>query len=300
MPGGQPIENLELDCTVNIEKLTETGHVVSCQKVSSCTITLGRNELREIVVKISPVKGGRTQEIVMTEVRMFKTFLRDGKSTIRSQNKIQLLISNCPPDRLAQFLKMLAIKTGIKKSRACDRTKLYSSLPKHFEGISPLTEKECQLYLDIHKPTIEKKDKKKLNQGYLSTTPKRKRVCDGIQGLPKKKLNCTSDDRSVALESLLGNQGKSKLTQEQCMVLEAVRKGSNVFFTGSAGTGKSFLLKRIVGSLPPSETVICGSTGVAASHIGGITLHSFAGNTILSIFYAILLHYQNIPPKNCG
>jgi len=38
------------------------------------------------------------------------------------------------------------------------------------------------------------------------------------------------------------------LTKEQKHVLEVVRKGSNVFFTGSAGTGKSLLLKRIIGN----------------------------------------------------
>ncbi|XP_005050364.1 PREDICTED: ATP-dependent DNA helicase PIF1, partial [Ficedula albicollis] len=60
-------------------------------------------------------------------------------------------------------------------------------------------------------------------------------------------------------------------------VLGAVRSGKSVFFTGSAGTGKSFLLKRIVGSLPPNITYATASTGVAACHIGGTTLHAFAG-----------------------
>ena len=37
------------------------------------------------------------------------------------------------------------------------------------------------------------------------------------------------------------------LTGEQKAVLQAVLSGQNVFFTGSAGTGKSFLLRRIIG-----------------------------------------------------
>jgi ATP-dependent DNA helicase PIF1 len=53
--------------------------------------------------------------------------------------------------------------------------------------------------------------------------------------------------------------------------------GKNIFFTGAAGSGKSYLLRRIIASFPPDNLVICASTGVAACLIGGITLHSFAG-----------------------
>lgn len=38
------------------------------------------------------------------------------------------------------------------------------------------------------------------------------------------------------------------------------------------------MLKKIVGSLPPKSTYATASTGVAACHIGGTTLHAFAGN----------------------
>ncbi|NWT97294.1 PIF1 helicase, partial [Urocynchramus pylzowi] len=69
----------------------------------------------------------------------------------------------------------------------------------------------------------------------------------------------------------------ARLSAEQEAVLGAVRSGKSIFFTGSAGTGKSFLLKRIVGSLPPNITYATASTGVAACHIGGTTLHAFAG-----------------------
>jgi ATP-dependent DNA helicase PIF1 len=50
-----------------------------------------------------------------------------------------------------------------------------------------------------------------------------------------------------------------------------------VFFTGSAGTGKSFLLRKIISTFPPEGLVVTASTGVAACLVGGVTLHSFTG-----------------------
>lgn len=34
----------------------------------------------------------------------------------------------------------------------------------------------------------------------------------------------------------------------------------------------------ISGALPPQYTYVTASTGVAACHVGGTTLHAFAGN----------------------
>jgi len=73
-----------------------------------------------------------------------------------------------------------------------------------------------------------------------------------------------------------------ELTAEQRMVLEHVRSGRSVFFTGCAGTGKSLLLREIVAMLRKEHTgdgmvAVCASTGIAALHLGGVTVHSWAG-----------------------
>ncbi len=47
-----------------------------------------------------------------------------------------------------------------------------------------------------------------------------------------------------------------------------------VFLTGKAGTGKTTLLKKIVGSTH-KNTIIVASTGIAALNAGGVTIHSF-------------------------
>jgi ATP-dependent DNA helicase PIF1 len=67
------------------------------------------------------------------------------------------------------------------------------------------------------------------------------------------------------------------LSQEQQLVVEYVLQGKNIFFTGCAGTGKSTVLRTIIGMLPRFSTYVTASTGIAAVNIGGITLHSWAG-----------------------
>ncbi|KAJ1032924.1 hypothetical protein NDA16_000203 [Ustilago loliicola] len=83
-----------------------------------------------------------------------------------------------------------------------------------------------------------------------------------------------------------GSKGVNKifLSQEQRKVLQmVVDEGKNVFFTGSAGTGKSVLLREIIKDLRrkhtkrPDSVAVTASTGIAACNIGGVTIHSFAG-----------------------
>ncbi|EOR01180.1 hypothetical protein E3P92_01743 [Wallemia ichthyophaga] len=79
-------------------------------------------------------------------------------------------------------------------------------------------------------------------------------------------------------------QRKLRLSNEQQKVLQmVVDESKNVFFTGSAGTGKSVLLREIITSLRkkfkkgPESVAVTASTGIAACNIGGTTLHSFTG-----------------------
>jgi ATP-dependent DNA helicase PIF1 len=60
-----------------------------------------------------------------------------------------------------------------------------------------------------------------------------------------------------------------------------VKQRKSMFLTGSAGTGKSLLIQRIIGdmrkALSMTAVAVTASTGVASAHIGGSTRHSFAG-----------------------
>ena len=51
------------------------------------------------------------------------------------------------------------------------------------------------------------------------------------------------------------------LSGEQKRVIKSVMDKKNIFFTGSAGTGKSLVLKRLIGSLPHETSFITAATG---------------------------------------
>jgi len=71
---------------------------------------------------------------------------------------------------------------------------------------------------------------------------------------------------------------------KQKEALEILRAGYNVFLTGCAGTGKTHLLNEYIEFLKKRgvSVGITASTGIAATHIGGVTIHSFSGMGVLN------------------
>ena len=66
------------------------------------------------------------------------------------------------------------------------------------------------------------------------------------------------------------------LNEEQRRVLQYVKTGNSIFFTGAAGSGKSTVLREIKKSYCIPGIYFTAPTGLAATNIGGITLHSFS------------------------
>ena len=93
---------------------------------------------------------------------------------------------------------------------------------------------------------------------------------------PQIKVDNDSN-RSMDRSYILTTFRDPSLSHEQHTIIECIRKGDSVFFTGGAGTGKSFLLKKISSLLPTNSTAVTASTGIAACNIGGTTLHQFLG-----------------------
>lgn len=68
-----------------------------------------------------------------------------------------------------------------------------------------------------------------------------------------------------------------ELSTEQAKALDLLHSGENVFLTGGAGSGKSFLIRHYMKDLDSKEIPILASTGAAAVLLGGRTFHSFFG-----------------------
>ncbi|MFA6993773.1 MAG: helix-turn-helix domain-containing protein [Patescibacteria group bacterium] len=67
------------------------------------------------------------------------------------------------------------------------------------------------------------------------------------------------------------------MKQEQA--LDILKMGHNAYLTGPAGSGKTFLLNQYIDYLKKQGVAVgvTASTGIAATHLGGLTIHSWAG-----------------------
>ena len=61
--------------------------------------------------------------------------------------------------------------------------------------------------------------------------------------------------------------------------LKILKTGKNVFLTGPAGSGKTYVLNQYIKYLKDHNVPlgITASTGIAATHMGGVTIHSWTG-----------------------
>lgn len=66
--------------------------------------------------------------------------------------------------------------------------------------------------------------------------------------------------------------------------LDILKMGKNVFLTGPAGSGKTHVINEYVKYLKSHavDVAVTASTGIAATHIGGMTIHSWSGLGIRS------------------
>ncbi|MFA5047833.1 MAG: helix-turn-helix domain-containing protein [Patescibacteria group bacterium] len=65
----------------------------------------------------------------------------------------------------------------------------------------------------------------------------------------------------------------------QAQALDIMKTGANIFLTGEPGSGKTHIINQYVSYLRSCgiDPAITASTGIAATHIGGMTIHSWSG-----------------------
>ena len=135
----------QLQCCAVVERLNAAGQAVKRQVIKKATVLLGRNEFQEIILRIED--GKVPQSYALKEFKLFTKFAKEGKCTVQLHaENTQVLISNCPPDRLNIFLKTLSIKHQAWQTLKplSYREKLKAALPRSFETISPLRQKDVQ------------------------------------------------------------------------------------------------------------------------------------------------------------
>ncbi|XP_078032506.1 pif1 DNA helicase [Augochlora pura] len=258
-------DNCSVTCSVTIERSNSQGSILKKVNHRTATLRLVRNNFREMMIEVQAERGNTTAKLLLKSISVFNKFMTEGKASIKfKDDNCTLFLSNAPTTQLISFLKTIYVKItnqSDEKVKNPLRERLLSN--KTFGGVqdvSPATSAE-----------VNKAKEKAINVSRATvTTPSPSNV-------KKRKRTDENAPKLVQAKKLYANPTTEKMTEEQSRILEAVLAGKNIFFTGSAGTGKSFLLKKILAALPPDVTMATASTGVAACHIGGITLHQFAG-----------------------
>ncbi|CAI4222475.1 unnamed protein product [Auanema sp. JU1783] len=270
----------EINCPISI---VSTSSIIKKSAVNAkeAILTLGRNYQREILLQIQIVSGrnGAHPAVASYPLKsciVHQKLIGEGKGSIAIPSKdMVIMFKNCAPRKLNVFLKSLQAKLDLAKSNDVMKTPvnarqaLLNGLPKVFNVLSPLTVGEIRNIRRIR--GIATGDSPLAHGAKVSGTPKRILGSRNVQTTTPTRAKRPAVQEEATFERLT-------LTEEQKSVVRAVvRDKMNVFFTGSAGTGKSLILRRIIELLPASSTFVTAATGVAACQLGGITLHSFAG-----------------------
>ena len=96
-------------------------------------------------------------------------------------------------------------------------------------------------------------------------------------GRPILKINPKYENEidSIAENIILNDTNETNDDENILRVLYLIKQKKNVFITGHAGTGKSYILSKLKEKIP--KLVITSTTGIAAVNVKGQTIHSWAG-----------------------
>jgi len=118
--------------------------------------------------------------------------------------------------------------------------------------------------------------------------------------LDKNMLNFSVKSESKCrIENRVENKKILKFTDMQMRAYNSIKIGKNVFLTGSAGTGKTSIIKEYVKDYGMRRKIgITSTTGTSALLLGGTTLHSYLniglGKDNLTNLYKRISYNKNI------
>ena len=244
---------------------------------------------------------------------------RETPGKLRSTPASQLLPwSSSPPEHMTKTTGVT--KTPVWDQYAYEAREAQSTKKSHFQPASAIGTINEERSDDIQPPPAKKRGKLPWMQrremeearsrqeevvDLETETPKMKKrtianfpwntsasaIKEQQKQLRQAHKKMVKDNEPTVTEKMNAIAAKKKgqlhrvfLSEEQKHVLDLVVEDKrSVFFTGSAGTGKSVLLREIIAALrkkymrEPDRIAVTASTGLAACNIGGVTLHSFAG-----------------------
>lgn len=241
-------DEASLSCVVNLEWYSKQGLIERKFSQKKADLHLVRNERRTIFIEIRSEKMVPIK-LLLKNINVYKKFMSEGKSSIKFEiENCTLYLSNAPPGKLLTFLKTIFIKMSEDRQNSTTplRNQILSGKLNYYENISPVSNSQFgKVLASIQNPSDS------IITSFVSK--KRKMETNSLVKVPaaKRLYNTT-----------LNEIDDVSLNQEQIEVLDACRSGKNIFFTGSAGTGKSFLLKKLICALPPDVTIATASTGI--------------------------------------
>eukprot|EP00938_MAST-03A_sp_MAST-3A-sp1_P002664 g2664.t1 len=213
-----------------------------------------------VEIHASRLKGDPLFYPMEVGFRIFNKFVHEGRLTIQMKRRgIQIMLKDGKPEQIRTCLNVLA--AFLRKRRESTATRSSENADARSTLMSRVSDKN-----------VSRRRGGKTTRRPPVRTPEGKVV----KRKSKRKEEATTRSSSTPSPPKCTSKGQ-RLTQEQRSIIRATRKGSNIFFTGSAGTGKSLLLRHLRDTLPSSSTYVTATTGVAACAIGGTTLHHFAG-----------------------
>lgn len=220
----------ELRCTAAVEQPLPGGLGPRRRLMRDATVLLGRNELRQPVLRVAGGSGAAAAVMSFVlagdTVRLFTRFASEGRAAVRvSPDGAQVLLSDCPPDALLRFLRLLRLKVAAGPREAPRRPRLLERPPPSFSAISPVQERDLLCGSGPRRAGPERGERPA-------------QVSPGARGRPRGAALPSHRPLTPPVPQVpRERRPPARLSAEQEAVLRAVRSGKSIFFTGSAGEG---------------------------------------------------------------